>query len=145
MTTLIQLITAFLGSLGFAMLFNIRKDKLLLCSLGGLLAWSVYLSAGFLSGNDVIRYFLASIVFTIYAEIMARIKKTPATIFIVSAAIPLIPGGYLYETMQYVMLHDWASFSAKGLTTLLLAFAIVAGMLVAVTLRQILLALAASN
>ena len=121
------------------MLFNVRKDKLLLCSLGGLLAWSVYLAAGCISSSDVVRYFIASIIFTIYAEIMARIKKTPATTFIVSAAIPLIPGGYLYETMQYVMLKDFASFSSKGLWTLLLAFAIVAGMLVAVTLRDILL------
>ena len=37
MENAIQLITAFLGSLGFAMLFHVRREKLLLASLGGLL------------------------------------------------------------------------------------------------------------
>ena len=38
MDMLIQLVTAFTGSLGFALLFHVRKEKLLLASLGGLLA-----------------------------------------------------------------------------------------------------------
>ena len=35
MDMLIQLVTAFTGSLGFALLFHVRKEKLLLASLGG--------------------------------------------------------------------------------------------------------------
>ena len=42
----IQLVTAFAGSLGFALLFHVRREKLLLASLGGLLAWGVYLLMG---------------------------------------------------------------------------------------------------
>ena len=39
----VQLASAFAGSLGFALLFHVRREKLLLASLGGLLAWGVYL------------------------------------------------------------------------------------------------------
>lgn len=39
----LQIITAFLGSLGFSVLFNIRRTKLLIAGLGGMLSWSVYL------------------------------------------------------------------------------------------------------
>ena len=39
MRYIMELATAFLGSLGFAMLFHVRSQKLLLASLGGLLAW----------------------------------------------------------------------------------------------------------
>ena len=38
-----QLVTAFLGSLGFALLFHVRREKLLLASLGGLLSWGYIL------------------------------------------------------------------------------------------------------
>ena len=89
----VELITAFLGSLGFALLFRVRREKLLLASLGGLLAWGIYLLMGFATDQDVVRYFAASVVLTVYGEIMARVVKCPATLFIVTASIPLIPGG----------------------------------------------------
>ena len=56
MTDLIimQLATAFLGSLGFALLFQVRRKRLLLASLGGLLAWGVYLLMGMATDQDVI-------------------------------------------------------------------------------------------
>lgn len=136
MTYALQLLTAFLGSLGFSILFNIRKDKLLPASLGGLLAWAVYLIAGTVTDSDVIRYFIASMCFTVYAEIFARIKKTPATLFLVSSAIPLIPGGSLYQTMNYAMQKDWTAFCSQGLYTLLLAVAIAAGIIMMMILWQ---------
>ena len=53
MDMLIQLVTAFTGSLGFALLFHVRKEKLLLASLGGLLAWGVYLLMGLATDQEV--------------------------------------------------------------------------------------------
>ena len=127
---ILQLATAFLGSLGFALLFHVKKERLLLASLGGLLAWGVYLLMGRATDQDVVRYFIASVALTVYAETLARLVKCPATLFIVTASIPLIPGGSLYQTMQYFMKNDLASFSGQALTTVLLAVAIAVGMLV---------------
>ena len=129
MRYVMELATAFLGSFGFAVLFHVRREKLLLASLGGLLAWIVYLLMGFVSDQDVVRYFVASVVLTVYAELLARRVKCPATLFLVTAAVPLIPGGSLYHTMQYFMENDLESFSRQGLTTVLLAVAIAVGML----------------
>ena len=78
---------------------------------------------------DVPRFFIASLALTLYAEIMARVKKSPATVFLVSASIPLIPGGSLYTTMQYAVSAQWAEFTSQGMNTLLLAGAIAGGML----------------
>ena len=60
---------------------------------------------------------------------MARVVKCPATLFIVTASIPLIPGGSLYHTMQYFMQNDLSACMAQGLTTVLLAVSIAVGML----------------
>ena len=134
---ILQLATAFVGSLGFAMLFHVKKERLLLASLGGLLAWGVYLLVGQVSDQEVVRYFVASVVLTVYAETLARLVKCPATLFIVTASIPLIPGGSLYRTMQYFMMNDLEAFSLQGLTTVLLAVAIAAGMLLPTAIFQL--------
>lgn len=89
----LQLASAFAGSMGFALLFQVRRRKLMLASLGGLLAWAVYLALGPVMPQDVPRFFIASMVLTIYAEVLARVVKCPATLFLVTAAVPLIPGG----------------------------------------------------
>ena len=138
MVYVMQLVTAFLGSWGFAMLFHVRRERLLLASLGGLLAWGVYLLLGFVSDQDVVRYFFASVALTVYAETMARVVKCPATLFLITAAIPLVPGGSLYKTMQFFMQNDLAAFSSQALTTVLLAVAIAVGMLFPTSVFQLL-------
>ena len=137
MTYAIQLITAFLGSWGFAMVFHVREEKLLLASLGGLLSWGTYLLMGFLTGQDVVRYFFASVALTVYAETMARVVKCPATLFLVTASIPLVPGGSLYRTMQYFMRNDLDAFAGQALTTVVLAVAIAVGMLFPTSVFQL--------
>lgn len=130
MTYALQIITAFLGSLGFSVLFNIRRTKLLIAGLGGMLSWSVYLLLGLAFESDPIRYFFAAIFVTVYAEIFARIKKTPTTSYLVPAFIPLIPGGALYNTMKFALHNDWQSFGDTAVYTIQLALALSAGIIV---------------
>lgn len=104
-------------------------QRLLPASLGGLLSWAVYLLAGCVASQDVPRYFAASVAVTIYAEVLARVVKCPATLFLVAGVVPLIPGGSLYATMRFFMEGDFAAFSAQGLNTVMLALAIAVGML----------------
>lgn len=136
-TIIIQLATAFVGSLGFALLFRVKRERLLLASLGGLLAWGVYLLMGLVTDQEVVRYFVASVALTVYAEILARLVRCPATLFIVTASIPLIPGGSLYQTMQYFMQNDLEAFSRQALTTVLLAVALAVGMLFPTAIFQL--------
>ena len=103
MHPLLQLAAAWVGSLGFAMLFNVRGKKLPLASLGGLLAWAVYLLIARHTSNDSLCGFCASVALTLYAEVMAILEKSPVTVFLVSAAIPLIPGAALYRAMDGLM------------------------------------------
>lgn len=133
----LQLITAFTGSLGFALLFHVRREKLLLASLGGLLAWAVYLLMGAVVESDVPRFFVASVAVAIYAEILARLVKCPATLFLVTGAVPLIPGGSLYATMRFFMAGDFTACSVQGLNTMLLAVAIAVGMLFPMSVFQL--------
>lgn len=145
MNYLIQLVTAFLGSLGFAAIFNIKKDKLLPAACGGLLSWSVYLLVDLTVNNDAVSTFAASMAFTVYAEIMARVKKTPATLFLVPATIPLIPGASLYTTMRYAMQGETDACIRQAEYTLLLAIAIACGILCVMTVWRIIQTLTKSE
>lgn len=136
MDIITQLITAFLGALGFSILFKVDKDKLLMASFGGLITWTCYILCGFFTGSDIIRYFLSASLATVYAEFMARKYKTPAAVFLVPATIPMIPGGSLYQTFVYAMEKNWEMFSSQGLNTILLAVAISGGILSVMTIMK---------
>ncbi len=125
-----QIATAFLGSFGFSVLFNLRRTKLLIAALGGMLSWSLFLLLGLWFSGEPIRYFFASAFVTVYAEIFARIKKTPTTSYLVPGFIPMIPGGALYSTMKYALNGEWQLFGETAAYTVQLALGIAAGIIV---------------
>jgi len=133
----IQLITALVSCLGFAVVFNIKRQRLLFAGIGGFLSWAVYLLMGSLGVQDVACYFISSVAVTIYSEVLARILKCPATLFLVVGTIPLIPGGALYNTMRCFMEGDLQAVSGRALTTVLIAVAIAVGMLCPMSLFQL--------
>jgi len=137
MEHIMQLITVFTGSLGFALVFHVRKERLLLASLGGLMGWAVYLLSAGVFPREIPRYFLAAVAVTVYAEILARLVKCPATVFLVSGAVPLFPGGFLYQAMRSFMAEDYSAFSAQSLQTVMIAVAIAVGMLFPMSLFQL--------
>ena len=128
-TAIIQLITAFFGALGFALIFNVNKKLLLAAAIAGLLGWGIYLlcSEVFYMGVLVSNIF-ASAFCQIYAEVSARICKIPTTVVYVPAVIPLIPGGALYNTMYSVVHSDWAQFKLYGASTLQTTLGIAIGL-----------------
>lgn len=134
---LIQLVTAFTGALGFAVLFNVQSSRLFWAGLGGMIGWAAYLILGIGYESDVIRFFFASACFTLYSEPMARLKKTPTTVFLVPAAIPMVPGASLYRSMSFAVSGQWNLFAQQILYTLLLAAAIAAGIVCGMTFLHI--------
>lgn len=127
---IIPIVSAGLGTLGFSILFHAGKKHLLFCMLGGVIAWTGYLAFYTAIGNEFASYTLASIVASIYAQLMARAFKTPATMFALPATIPMIPGEAFFETMQFAALGDWANFAGMGVRTLGLAASIAIGLIV---------------
>ena len=124
---IIQIITGFLGALGFAIIYNIRGKKLVAAALGGFLSWSLFLLLGLFMDSEPIRYLIVSMSISIYAELLARILKTPTTTFIITALIPLIPGASLYYTMSSVFGGNFEVFLGNAVSTLSLALALAVG------------------
>ncbi|MCO1603132.1 threonine/serine exporter family protein [Desulfosporosinus nitroreducens] len=132
-----QIITAFMGSLGFSILFNIKGRKIGYAAFGGMLAWVIYLLGGLWLSGEMMQYFISSIIVTFYSEICARIEKTPATTFLTAAIIPLVPGRALYYTMSYAINGRFGDFAEYGSHTVSIAVAIAAGIMVASSLSRV--------
>lgn len=137
MNQMIQIVTGALGSLGFSILFNIRGKKLVITTLGGLVSWAVFLLLEHWIPGEAMRYFLAMTAISVYAEVFARIEKTPTTTFLVPSVIPLIPGSALYYTMNYALNEQWSLFIQKAFYTLELAMALALGILAVTTATRL--------
>ena len=134
---IIQLITAFSGSLGFALLFGIRRRHAAVAALGGLLAWGVYLLVQTRAPGVFLPNLAAALFSSAWADLLARLRKCPATLFLVPAIIPLVPGSSLYYAMEAVVNGDYAAATDFGRATLGCALAIAAGISVISVLHQL--------
>ena len=104
---LLPIVSAALGSLSFAMFFGVRSRKLWFSLLGGALNWGLYLLAMKKIGLPAtMAYALGAAAGTLYAEILARIVKTPVTVFVITSVIPMVPGGG-------AVLYDAGSFAGR--------------------------------
>ena len=132
-----QLLSAFVGALGFALVFGMRKRYLFAASLGALLGWGVYMLVDALIG-DVFLPSLAAAAFALtYSEMMAKALKTPATLFVIPAIIPLVPGGSLFYTMSCAVHGDLENARLYGTRTGECALAIAAGISIVLAFREL--------
>ncbi len=137
-TEMIQTAAGLLGSLCFGILFNMRGMRLVAVTIGGFMSWGLFIALNSTIQNEPICYFIVASVVTLYAEMMARLLKTPATPIVTTSLIPLIPGGSLYYTMAYAFESDFDMFLDKAVSTLKLASALALGILIVTSLSQLL-------
>ena len=128
-----QCLYAFIGCIGFAILFNIHGPGGLLCALGGFLSWAVYCIAIRLGGSDIMVYFWSALFSSVYSEVMARIRKYPAISYLVVSIFPMIPGAGVYYTMNYAVRGDMEAFATKGMHTAAIAGIMAVGILLGST------------
>lgn len=127
---LIQILMVVIGSVGFAIFFNIEKSKIPSVAIGGLISWVIYLICFERTNSIFTSTFISSIAVSIYSEIMARVIKSPANIFLIASIIPLLPGGSFYYTMSAALDMNVELFKLKGFETFIIVLAIVTGVVI---------------
>ena len=75
---------------------------------------------------------IASLLATNYSQLMARVLKAPATVFIFPSIVPLVPGNGLYYTMRYIVAGEWDLAVSRAMETLKVAVAIAFGIVVVI-------------
>ena len=136
-TAVLQIVMSTIGSFGFSILYHIRGKKLVLAALGGGISWAIYLALAPVLTGEPIRYFLCACFVAFYAEILARMLKTPATTFLIPSMIPHIPGGSLYTTMRYALEKEWSLCLSQAFNTIKLALALALGFVAVITVFNV--------
>ncbi len=129
-----RLITSAFGTLGFAIIMGVPKGKITAATLGGLFTSAVYELVAVLGGTPLVCAFGASIFMTLYSEIMARKMRSPAPIFFLPCAIPIVPGSGLYYTIYNILFYDKDRLFYYGSRTIGTALGIALGFAVSMTL-----------
>lgn len=131
---ILECVASFISGIGFFILFNIHGKGGFLCAIGGVLTWITYALIIHFGGNEIVAYFVATVVASLYAEIMARIRKCPAISYLVISAFPLIPGAGVYYTMTHAVRNDMQMFAQSGMHTLAIAGSMAVGIVLASSL-----------
>jgi len=137
-SNIIQILAGIVGSIGFALIFNLKRDKLPYIIIGSGIGWSIYLLCFYYSQNVFLSNVAASAFCAASAEFLARWRKAPSTLFVLIHIIPLVPGGSLYYTMRSFVLRDKIAFSTHAMNTLYSSAGIAVGILIVTSCIHIL-------
>ena len=129
----IQCAAGLVGTLGFGLMFNMHGRGIPFALLGSVISWLVCSLCMRFGVSEPISYLIAAAASSLYAEIMARIRKFPATSYLLCALVPLIPGGGIYYTMDYIRRNLLSEAWNKGMQTAAIAGSVAVGVLLVST------------
>lgn len=121
-----QIIASIIGSIGFSIVFGIRRAYMLPIAVNAGLSWAVYLLVNGFAANMVSAMFCSLV-----AALMARRLRVPTVVLQMPATVPMIPGGSLYYTIYYVFAGDMPTaksyffFTARAVFGMAIGFAVV--------------------
>ena len=133
----VKCLAAFVGCMGFSILFNIHGPGTLLCALGGIGCFALYDIALGLGCGILWAFFWGTTLAALYAECMARVRRYPTICYLVVSIIPLIPGAGLYPTLRYAVDGSMSLAAAQGLQTAELAGTMAASIILVSSITRI--------
>lgn len=131
----LHLLTSFIASAAFGILFNAPRRMLLQCGLAGMMGWIAYV---LLSPplDTVFATVVATFIVGVISQILARIYKKPVILFSVSGIIPLVPGGLAYDAMRQFVESEYNLAVQLAAKAFLISGSIAIGLVLSEVLNQ---------
>ena len=96
MHTVMNVICSFMGTIGFAVMFNVPMRFYLCCGFTGTAGWMAYYAIVNGDMSAVTASFFGTLAVVLISRILTVLMKCPITIFLVPGIIPLVPGAGIY-------------------------------------------------
>lgn len=128
----IQLPAAFIGTVGFSVLFGAPRKYYLYCGLAGMAGWAMYLP--FVTSDPshpVAAAFLGALVVAVASHVLAVLRRCPVTVFLICGIIPLVPGGGIFWTAYYLVSDQLRLAATTGFAALKVTIAIAGAIILA--------------
>jgi uncharacterized membrane protein YjjB (DUF3815 family) len=136
---LVQLVTSFIATTCFGIIFNAPKQTLVKCGLIGMGGWGIYYLLEGFSDDAILATLAATIFIAVISQMLAKYVKMPVIIFSVAGIIPLVPGGLAYDAMRHFVENDYISAIGLAAKVLMLAGSIAFGLVFAEVINQVIL------
>lgn len=126
----VQLPAAFIGTMGFAVLFGTPRRYYLTCGLTGMVGWAVYimLNSQFSFAGAA---FFGALAVALTSTLLAVWRKCPTTVFLICGIIPLVPGGGIFWTAYHLVANHLRLAATTGFTAIKVTIAIAGGIIIA--------------
>lgn len=132
-----HILCSFIGTVGFAIIYNVPKKYYFACGITGMAGWMMYL---FVNSQDymssAVASFFGAFVVVLISRILTIYMKCPITVFLISGILPLVPGAGVYYTAYYIVTNQLTQAALKGIESLKIAFAIVMGIVIVVSIPR---------
>jgi uncharacterized membrane protein YjjB (DUF3815 family) len=132
-----HLITSFIASAAFGIIFNAPVKTLLKCGFVGMVGWMIYMGITYYTMDSIFASVIASFAIAIISQYFAKVFKTPVIIFNVSGIIPLVPGGKAYDAMRRVVEGDFNAAIPLSAEVVLISGSIAIGLVLSEVINQI--------
>lgn len=119
-----------MSTVGFSMLYSCPRDTLAYSGLAGSIGWIAFYITSKLFNSTIAGTFIGALTVGILGQVLSRLNKKPATLFITPGIIPLVPGAGMYYTMFALIEKDFFTAANKGVETFFIAAAISIGIII---------------
>lgn len=126
---MIELMSAAVGTVAFALLFGVPKKYYLPCGVIGAAGWLMYRMMLAINIGDTFAVFFATVLIVLLSRFAAVRKKCPATVFLITGIFPLVPGAQFYWAAYYLVTNQISDFQASGFAAVKIMVAIVLGII----------------
>lgn len=132
-----QLLSAFIGTIAFAILFGVPRRYYIDCGICGTVGWLCYLALVRLAATStVMATFVATLSVLAISYRYAVRRQCPVIVFLVCGIFPLVPGAGIFWTTYYLISDRLPAALQSGFRAISLTFAIVFGIIVYTELRH---------
>lgn len=132
---IVNMVCPCLGTVAFAVLFNVPKRFYVSCAAIGTLGWLVY-CAVVNSSSPAIASFVAALIVVLISRMLTVRLKCPITMFLIPGIFPLIPGASVYYMAYDLVIGKTGEAGQSGFLALKIAFGIVLGIVSAVSIPR---------
>lgn len=132
-----QLVTSFIASAAFGIIFNAPRESLVKCGISGTVGWMVYFSLDKNGSGTVFATLMASFLIAVVSQLFAKAYRMPSIIFSVAGIIPLVPGGLAYDAMRNFVENDYGVAVSLAAKASMISGAIAVGLVFSEVINQV--------
>lgn len=132
-----QIVTSFIASAAFGMIFNAPRKALIQCGMAGMVGWVLYIWLQDIGVQRLTATVVAAYCVTMISYIFAKKYRTPIIVFSVSGIIPLVPGGLAYDAMRNAVENQYDQAVQSGAEAFMMSGAIALGLLLSEVTNQV--------